>query len=419
MRFVLVSTHIDQTTGYSKVSYNLVKQLATLAPKVKTFHFGFQRHPSHTSSRKYPDGIVSYDAGANEEPKEEGFGINKINEYLDMVNPDVVMIYNDPLIIAKFIDAMKHTRGKSAYKLWIYLDQVYEGIAPPLVEMLQKHADRIYCFTDIWKKRFLEYGPFPDVRVLEHAVDPTVFSCMSKDAVKEIRSNVGIPANAVVFLNANRNSQRKRLDLTVGGFVRLIAREPTAPYYLMIATGMNPQSGAFYDIQRIFVEEAKIYGLDPQKHMRQLLLVDTAPPNLMSDEGVNQLYNTADIGINTSDGEGFGLCQLEHMYTGAPQVVTDTGSYHSFMSDAVGYFIPNNGRSYFPGAMPHGFWAPTFSMDAVADAMQQAVQTLAEKRKAVTNYPFKSWAKVCDQFLEDVLTASEVPVSTVSVPASS
>jgi hypothetical protein len=35
MRFVLVSTHTDQTTGYAKVAYNLLRQLATMTPKVE------------------------------------------------------------------------------------------------------------------------------------------------------------------------------------------------------------------------------------------------------------------------------------------------------------------------------------------------------------------------------------------------
>jgi hypothetical protein len=117
---------VDQTTGYSKVVLNLLKQLSTLAPKVKTYHFGFQRHPSNSNLRKVPSGIIGYDAAANEDPKEEGFGFNKIHEYLEMVNPDVVMIYNDPLIIHRFIEAMKFKKGESSYKLWLYVDQVYE-----------------------------------------------------------------------------------------------------------------------------------------------------------------------------------------------------------------------------------------------------------------------------------------------------
>jgi glycosyltransferase involved in cell wall biosynthesis len=417
MRFVLVSTHIDQTTGYSKVSYNLVKQLATLSPRIKSFHFGFQRHSSRAGTRKYPDGVTSYDAAANEDPKEEGFGFNKIHEYLEMVNPDIVMIYNDPLTIAKFIESMKHERGTSPYKLWVYLDQVYTGIAQQLMDKLRDHADRMYCFTDIWKKQLLEYYPFPDVRVLEHAVDPTTFSCMSAEAVAGIRKNLSLPADAILFLNANRNSQRKRLDLTVAGFAALLRRDQTNPLYLMIVTNMSAQTGAFYDVHRIFHEELKRYNLDLQTFARRLLVVDSAPPNILADEAINQIYNAANIGVNTSDGEGFGLCQLEHMYTGAPQVVTDVGSYRTFLSESVAEFIPTDGRSYFAGGMPHGLYSPTFSVEAVADAMDRAYKTLYEKRKAVGAYQFKSWAKVCDSWLEDILTHSTgAQESIVSVP---
>lgn len=419
MRLVLVSTHIDQTTGYSKVSFNLIKQLATLNPKVKTFHFGFQRHPSHALLRKYPEGITSYDASANEEPKEEGFGFNKIHEYLEMVQPNIVMIYNDPYTVTRFIDSMKHERGKSSYKLWLYIDQVYHGVAPSLMDMIRAHADRVYCFTPFWKKQFLEYGSFPDVRVLEHAVDPTIFSYLSEDARQSIRTNIGLPRDGTLFLNANRNSQRKRLDLTIGGFVRLLKRNPEKPYYLMMATNMNPQTGAFYDIQRIFMEELKTLNLDFQSFARRLLMIDTSPPNLLSDEAINQLYNVAEVGINTSDGEGFGLCQLEHMYTGAPQVVTDVGSYQTFLNSEVAEFIPSNGRSYFAGGMPHGFWSPTFSMESIADGMESILKQLPEKKKTVSAYQFKSWATVCDSFLEDVLTQAEGPATSVSVPVTS
>lgn len=416
MRFVLVSTHIDQTTGYSKVSYNLVKQLATLSPKVKTYHFGFQRHPNRATVRKYPEGILSYDAAANEDPREEGFGYNKIHEYLDMVNPDIVMIYNDPYTIARFIESMKHEKGKSSYKLWLYVDQVYTGIAQPLISLLHGHADRIYCFTEIWKQKFLEYGPFADLRVLEHAVDPTIFTCMPPDARLAIRTNLGIPSNAIVLLNANRNSQRKRLDLTVMGFVGLLKARPRDPLYLSIVTNLQPQSGANYDLQRIFVDELKLAGLEIQDYARRFLLVDTSPPNVFGDDAINQIYNMADIGINTSDGEGFGLCQLEHMYTGAPQVVTDIGSYKTFLTSEVADFIRPNGRMYFAGGMPHGFVCPTFTVEDTVAAFQAAIQALPAKRKAVQSYSFKSWASVCDGLLEDILTEVEGPASIVSVP---
>jgi glycosyltransferase involved in cell wall biosynthesis len=403
MRVVLVSTHIDQTTGYSKVSYNLLRQLGSLSPKVKTFHFGFQRHPTKSNIRKYPDGIVPYDAAANEDPKEEGFGFNKIHEYLEMVQPDLVMIYNDPLIIYKFIEAMKHDKMKSTYKLWLYVDQVYEGIAQPLVDKMNEHADRIYCFSETWKRIYSAYGGMTP-EVLGHSVDNSVFTKMPVDARLSQRASMGIPTNAIVFLNANRNSQRKRLDATIAGFVKLISRKPDAPYYLMIVTNVTPQSGAYYDLQRIYMEELKTHDMWNPKYATRLLLVDSAPPNTINDDGINRIYNVTDIGINTSDGEGFGLCQMEHMLTGAPQIVTDIGTYREFMDESVAEFIPRGDRYYFPGSMPLGCWAYSFSADSVADAMERVINTLDEKRAKVKDIVFPSWSRVCDKFLEDLLT---------------
>lgn len=405
MRFVLVSTHIDQTTGYSKVAYNMLKQLSTLSPKVKTYHFGFQRHPNKPGHRKVPDGIVQYDAAANEDPKEEGFGFNKIYDYLDMVNPDVVMIYNDPMIIYKFIESMKHERGKSSYKLWIYVDQVYDGIAQPLMDKINQHADRIYCFTDIWKEKYLSYGVHTDVRILEHAVDSTIFSQMSKTNRMNVRKNMNIPEDAIILFNANRNSQRKRMDLTISGFVEYLSKNREKPVYLIIATNANPQSGAYYDINRIYHTELQRKGL-PTDFIPRLILVDTAPPNVIGDDGINQLYNATDIGFNTTDGEGFGLCQLEHMYTGAPQIVTDVGSFRTFLDDSVAEFIPEGDRVYQSGGMPLGFYAPTFTVSSISDAIDRMVETLDDKKKAVRTYKFKTWSQVCDAWLEDVLTES-------------
>jgi glycosyltransferase involved in cell wall biosynthesis len=402
MRVVLISTHVDQTTGYSKVAYNLLKQASTLTPRVKLFHFGFQRHPNAPGHRKAPAGVSVYDAAANEDPKEEGFGFNKIHEYLEMVSPDIVMIYNDPLIVHRFFEAMKHDKKTSTYKLWVYLDQVYEGIAPVLMQSVRDHADRVYCFTEFWKQKFLSYGDFPDVRILEHAVDASTFTAATKDTRLALRKTLGIPASATVFLNVNRNSQRKRLDLTVAAFAQLLKTVPTA--YLILATSVSPQGGAYYDIPTIFQREATKAGLD-QLALSHLILIDTSPPNVVGDEGINQLYNTADIGINTSDGEGFGLCQLEHMMTGAPQIVADVGSFRSFLPDSTTVYIPVGEDVYFPGSMPLGGWAPSISVKDVTTAMKTAVDTLPELRAGVQAYSFKSWTHICDGWLEDLLSA--------------
>ena len=402
MRFVLVSTHVDQTTGYSKVVFNLLKQLAKLTTSgVKTYHFGFQRHQSRGNIRAVPTGVIAYDAAANEDPKEEGFGFNKIHEYLEMVNPDVVMIYNDPLIIHRFVEAMKYNKETSPYKLWVYVDQVYDGIAPSLVETISKNAHRVYCFTQYWANVYAKYDSFPDIRVLENAVDTTLFSKLPDVLRSNIRATMNLPFNAVLMVNANRNSQRKRLDLSVMGFVELIARNPEKPYYYMIVTGLNAQQGAYYDINRIFANELRRRNLNLEEFAKRLMLVDTSAKPV-PDTAINEIYNAADIGVNTSDGEGFGLCQIEHLYTGAPQVVTDIGTYRAFMDETVCGFVPPGDRVYFSGTMPLGLWSPSFSYMDLADQFENIIANLPTFKKAAAAYTFKTWDEVCASWLEDV-----------------
>lgn len=112
----------------------------------------------------------------------------------------------------------------------------------------------------------------------------------------------------------------------------------------------------------------------------------------------------ADIGVNTSDGEGFGLCQLEHLQTGAPQIVTDVGSY-TFLDDSCAVVVPAPLRKYQPATMPLGTFGRETSAEFVTMAMSKAIEDLPRLRDGIAQKTFKSWADVCDGFLEDLLQA--------------
>jgi hypothetical protein len=212
---------------------------------------------------------------------------------------------------------------------------------------------------------------------------------------------MNLPSNAVLMINVNRNSHRKRHDLGVMGFAELITRDPKKPYYYMVVTGLNAQQGAYHDINLIFTMEIQRRGLEPSDYAKRLMLIDTSSKAL-PDSAINELYNAADIGVNTSDGEGFGLCQIEHLYTGAPQLVTDIGTYRSFMDETVAGFIQPKDRTYFAGTMPLGSWSPNFSYVEIADTMEKMIENLPALKKAASNYKFKTWKEVCASWLEDV-----------------
>ena len=411
VRFLLVSTHTEQVTGYSKVSYNLLKQLGTLQPLVKIFHFGFQRTPARLPQPARPlKGVIQYDAAANEDPKEQGFGFNKFKEYVETVNPDIIMIYNDPIIVNQFIQQTKDMDKQ--WKLWVYLDQVYKGADMGLLRNIENAADRIICFTDTWKAHLMTRLTTPNIKidVMEHGVDTLVFKPMSDSERIGIRKNLSIHPNAKVFLNMNRNSQRKRLDLTVMAFARLLKKLPDEPLHLLLVTGVKPEGAAFYQPLQIYLNELELLGLDNLKYGTRVSIVDTTPPTAyFNDEAINQLYNVADVGVNTSNGEGFGLCQLEHMATGAPQVVLDLDCYKAFMTPETSVRCPLSSYSYLQMTAGVGLTEYTSTAEEVAAAMEKALGMLGREtsEKCVSVARSRPWSKICDAFLESILEKKE------------
>jgi glycosyltransferase involved in cell wall biosynthesis len=402
-RFLLVSTHTEQTTGYAKVSYNLLKQLSTLHPLVKTFHFGFQRSPVRGPSLIRPlENIVQYDAAANEEPRQQGFGFNKLAEYIETVMPDIVMLYNDPLVVTQFLQSIKDV--PKTFQVWVYLDLVYEGCDQGLLRGIEERADRIFAFTPKWKQYILGRLPTTEkpVDVLQHGVDSLLYHPLQDTERIAIRKQLNIPADATVFLNVNRNSERKRLDLSIMAFARTVKENPTLPLYMVVVTNLNPQTGAHYNPIQVYMNELNMMGLDMVIHGRRIVGIDNSPPKMFDDKTIAGLYAACDYGINTANGEGFGLCQLEHLACGSPQVVVDVGDYRAFLTDAVAEFVPATEYAYLPQTAGIGTVTRTATVSAVTDAMQRI---LSKKNSAecVQIAAAHSWAKVCDPFLELVL----------------
>jgi glycosyltransferase involved in cell wall biosynthesis len=399
-RFLLVSTHTEQTTGYAKVAHNLLRQLSTLHPIVKIFHFGFQRSPVRPPAPIRPlEHVVQYDAAANEEPRQQGFGFNKLAEYVDTVNPDIVFIYNDPIVVNQFLEAIKDV--PKTFQTWIYLDQVYEGCDQGLLRNIEAKADRIFAFTPKWKKYLLSRIPTTEkpIDVLEHGVDTSVFKRTSDPERIATRKMLNLPPNAIAFLNVNRNSQRKRLDLTVMAFARLVQKHPELPLHMVFVTTMNPQAGAHYNPVQIYMEELKRLGVDILKFGQRVVCVDNAPPKMLDDKTIAAIYSACDYGINTANGEGFGLCQLEQLACGAPQVVVDVGDYGAFLTPEVAEIVPATIYEYLPMTAGIGTISKTAPVEEVAAAMDRI---LAKKNveECVALAETRPWAKICDPFLE-------------------
>jgi glycosyltransferase involved in cell wall biosynthesis len=337
MRLLFISTHTDQTTGYAKVAYNLLKHLPPT-----TFHFGFQRH--ETFRRPKLD-ILQYDAAANESPKEQGFGFNVFPEFLTLANPTHILIYNDTLIVNKFLQLIPKDHPA---KIYVYLDQVYKHTSLGDIP----RATKVLVFSPSWTLNL------PNEAVLPHAPDESV-KPLDAAIITEFKEKFNLQ-NKRIFLNINRNSNRKRFDLTIQAFKLYHDRHPDS--HLIIITTKE----GFYNLPQIVHHE--------KLPTTAITLVN--PP--LSDEQINLFYNIADYGINTANGEGYGLSTLEHASLNKPQIVLNLGAFSDFLNPASHILVQPTIRTYMAQS-PFGAYDESTTPEHIAREMEDLPTLISQQ----------------------------------------
>ena len=173
--------------------------------------------------------------------------------------------------------------------------------------------DLAITFTVNCAHRILSHGiNIPRLGVLPHGVDNGRFYPTDK---KEAREQIGLPLDKFIVFNGNRNQPRKRIDLTIQAFAEFAVDKPDTMLYLHMGA-----KDLGWDVMPLFHREMTKRGLD-DKH--RLILTSPnmnymdAPPDTL----LNTIYNACDVGLNTADGEGWGLVSFENASCRKPQVV--------------------------------------------------------------------------------------------------
>jgi glycosyltransferase involved in cell wall biosynthesis len=341
IRFMLISTHAQQYTGYSKISYGILQELAK-NPSIDLIHFGFQKHPQTTPGfRPYPSSVDVIDAASLETPLEQGFGYKSIVETIKKKNPHIVMIYNDMSVVARFLEELRKIPTPRLFKIWIYCDQVYDCQHQGMIDILNRDSDRVFTFTSYWKKQLKEQGVTRPISILGHGFDPKVFFTVPRDIA---RKSLKLPEDAFVIMSLNRNQPRKRYDIMIMAFVELLVKYPTRLIVLLCICDKGEKGGWW--LFEIFVRELKRKGVPIEQYGNRLMI--SSQDMVFKDEDINILYNVADIGISTADGEGWGLCTFEQMGLGIPQVVPDIGGYKEYCSKDNSMIVTPKHRYYLP-----------------------------------------------------------------------
>ena len=246
-----------------------------------------------------------------------------IGRFMDIYSSyDAIFILNDVWNIAKYLKALI---SGGAYS---YGNQNFFPALPKIITYFPvdaknhnpewysdfRHVYAPVTYTEFARQVISQCAPQFEERlhVIPHGIDSDIFfkSMSSKPSIREYLYKSKELSDAFIFMNANRNQPRKKLDITVMAFAAFLKKTKATNAFLHLHCGLQD-----YGVN--IVELIKRFGVSE----RIIITGETSGMQNISSEMLNLYYNSADVGLNSSLGEGWGLVGMEHAITGAPQIV--------------------------------------------------------------------------------------------------
>jgi glycosyltransferase involved in cell wall biosynthesis len=418
-KVLICGTHPYQFNGYSKVMYELCYELSKYTD-IKLYIFAFQnffKNENHKRERSLDESVEIYDAYENESPKGKGFGESLIQDYIMKTDPDIIIIYNDLVVITSLLKKIKEIQHTTPpkYKIVPYIDLVYKNEKNNLIKVINDNVDGGIMFTEYWKRCITKQGFTKPLDVLEHGFNSSNYYKIPK---KVARIFLGIDQDAFVIVNLNRNQPRKRWDLCIMAYVKFISKRLHENIKLLIGTSTN----GGWDLLDVMISECRKNDIKFDDFKKHIILIQN--PQKISDNEVNIMYNVGDVGINTCDGEGFGLCNFEQAGVGVPQIVPGIGGFLDYFTNDNAIVIQpkwsyycDNSRDFVSGE------AEVCSVDDYISAMDfyYTNRSLLEKHGAKAREDILSkykWPVLAEKFhnviCKHVVICEDEPVNTVS-----
>jgi glycosyltransferase involved in cell wall biosynthesis len=264
----------------------------------------------------------------------DGYGNSDVlNEVIKLENPDALLHFTDPRFWIWLYQIERELRQKlpiGFYSIWddlpypMYNRPYYESC--DWIGCISKQTENIVkgvLGSNLNKPTTVTYVP--------HGMNTKMFRPLVTEAeLKELdivkKQILKKEYSYVIFYN-NRNIRRKQTStimLAYRNFCDTLSKEEAAKCVLLMHT--HPIDEAGTDLLAVKEAFCKEYDV--------VFSTDKIAP-----ERLNQYYNIADVTVNLSDNEGFGIATAESLAAGTPIIVSVTGG----LQDQCG-FTDANGK---------------------------------------------------------------------------
>lgn len=337
MKIHWISNAPHSPTGYGNQTQVNVPRLRDLGHEMSvTAFYGLQGAPSNWN------GILILPASQN------AYGNDVIVADATYVQADIVITLMDVWVLAPEV------MSQVAWYPWLPIDH---DPAPPAVVDALKACRRPIAYSQFGVKKLKEAGFDP--LYVPHSVDRSVYKPLDR---AESRQALGFQADEFVvgLVAANKGApSRKAFDQQIRAFAEFQRRHKDAVLYLH--TDMLGMQGE--NLRRIIelagLPKGAVVEVPSYRYARGFI-----PWPWMA-----QAYNTFDVLLHATRGEGFGLTIIEAQACGCPVIVTDFSAMPELVTDGLGWKVGISDKFFSQDS-----YQVTPSVPEIVDALEQAYQ---------------------------------------------
>jgi glycosyltransferase involved in cell wall biosynthesis len=245
------------------------------------------------------------------------FGTDRLPILMERLQPDVVILLQDPWNVAPYLKSIQPVRGKTKIIAWLAVDGENMGAGVFSSACPYGTIDLAVTWTEFGRREIakefdgrievcplgvdLENYPF-DLERLPHRERLVELNALTHD----------LPADAFIVGCVGRNQYRKRLDLTLAAFSEWVKCYERDNAYLYIYTGCSGD--------RAFNLPALVRHYDLNG---KVILAEPPHGTGIPYSEMRHVYGACDVLLSTSQGEGWWLPGLEAAACGRTSIVAD------------------------------------------------------------------------------------------------
>ena len=272
---------------------------------------------------------------------------------------------------------------------------------PKFNEPLYSSTDVVVSISKVTDDIVRNVSPQVECVHIPHAVPDDIFKPFDQNTIDSLRKdNLGDETNKFICFWNNRNARRKQSGTLIYWWKKFLDKVGHDKAKLIMHTDV-------YDP----------YGQNLQSIIESLGLTNgevVFSQKKISPQDMSAFYNMADLTINISDAEGFGLGTLESLSCGTPIVVTMTGGLQEQVTDGENWFgvglEPSSKAIIGSQEIPY-IYEDRINEDKFVEALEKIYNMSQEERKdlgakgrehVLNNYSFKLYAERWEELFKNL-----------------